>query len=705
MALLGLNTTVMTGAAGNPADSAAVADSVRHVETLQEFTVEGRSQRVIKHGVEYIPDKKIKRSAYNAATLLMSLQIPQLNISPGDMSIKTVGGNSVKIFIDYRPASAEDLQALRPQDVLKVEVLRYPDDPRFDGAEEVVNFIMVSYEWGGYTKFMANGNTLNYDNGTVSAYSRFVYRKLTVDASVGGSVTHNDNMESYTSATYRDIMFRGSHYDELTRTRVSPADEYLALNNSQWATLRADLRLGDNFIRHNVQFSRNGNPHTDAGSAVSLSDCALAPSHSSSLVDSRSISPVVSGYYYFNLPVHNTLSLSWNFRYSSNRRNSRYVLDGFEPIVNNNLEEVYGPSGKLNYTKKFAHNNSFSTAFITYSNIYNTRYEGSYNQRQKLLSSENMLFLEYRQNWQKGLSLYSRIGMSYVAGRVNGENSLNQWNPRLGLDLQYQIDSKNMAEVQFWWGNSHPEPSSANTALVQRDELSWVQGNPDLKNTIFVTGIASYTYILNNKFSLFAEAKYEGNPDKQANDYYTLPGYDGLISRTINSGSAHAYSALLQGRLRLFDNSLTFSAYGGVFRTVLTGIDSQSCNWLSANVQAQYFYKGFVMYLYYNTPCKQLDAWSNGVISKWGSNYGLYAGYNTGDFNISLQFRNWFGGHNDVESTFDSRRLSYRYSQWNQNLARSLTLSLTYTIGYGKKVNRNNELQGGAAGENSAILK
>ena len=76
------------------------------------------------------------------------------------------------------PATAQDLEGLRTEDVVRVEVLDYPDDPRFRSMPYVVNFIMQHYEWGGYTKVSADGKTLADDRVSANAYSKFAYKKV-----------------------------------------------------------------------------------------------------------------------------------------------------------------------------------------------------------------------------------------------------------------------------------------------------------------------------------------------------------------------------------------------------------------------------------------------------------------------------------------------------------------------------------------------
>lgn len=607
------------------------------------------------------------------------------------------------MFIDFVPATEQDISGLRPEDVVRVEVLNYPEDPRFQSAPHVVNFIMQHYEWGGYTKLTAVGSTLASDKINGSAYSKFVYDNWTFDANGSGNWSYQGHNPGTNTQIFREIEFMGKHYDEITRHTYGSHD-YNKRANSQWASIRASYQAQSYYIQHSISFGRNAEPMLSSRSTVSFSEGIPGSTTSRSLDSFQSIYPSVNGYYQFMLPKGNSIMAGWTFSYGSTLRKSNYSIEDRTPIINNNREKVYSPVASLTYSKQLGHGNTFRTSVMTYNSIFDTEYAGSYDGRQKLLSSENMLFLEYMQNWQMGLSLYTRVGASYVVGRVNGVNTLEQWNPRLGAQLQYQINDKHSASIEGWWGNSHPQPSTANDALVQSNELLWLQGNPLLKNTIFTMASASYTYIPVNIFSLSATVEYEGNPDKQAYEYYTLPGIDGLVRRSINSGTCHSYFALLSATLKTLNNSLVFNVKGTAKRVVLTGCDSQNMNLLFASGSIRYLHKNFSVSVFYNSPQKFLTAWDNGVMSSCKSTYGMTANVAFGDFKASLRFMNWFSKEILVNTRFNSPRFSEMSEIWTEDLSRKIALTLTYTFSYGKKVNRYNELQEGG-GVGTAILK
>lgn len=669
---------------------------------LRAVAVAVKTQRIIDYGVEYIPTKMAKKAAIDAVQLLSFMNIPQLDIVPGCLTINTYTGQDVGVFIDSKSATVEDLQSIRTEDVTRIEVLQSPADPRYLNQMMVVNFVMRKLDWGGYSKITAGGRALAVDGTNGLLYSKFAHKKWTFDVNAVGRAMRDSKYSNYNVETFRDINIADNHYDEVTRVSAS-ASGFLNRSNSQGASLRATYQTPEVTLEHRLSYNRTATPENRSNSTVDFSYNVFAANSATSTETWANSTRKLRGYYYFRLPANGSMVVDWEFGYGNARLRSLRALGDVVSIANSNKEKLYSPSLKAIHYKTFLHENSLKTSLMTYNTFYHTYYDGSYDGLQKLLSSESMLFLEYTQKWPCGIRLYSRWGVSYVVGRLNGVNTLQQWNPRLGFTLQYKLNASHVSNVAFWWGNNHPTPASSNSAMVRRNELLWLQGNPALRNTIFTECTLAHNYMPSNSVTFSAAAEYHGFLKKKAFDYFSMPAHDGLVRKEVNSGDYHSFAGYVVATIRFFDNSLSLRASGQLTHIMTTGIDAQSVDAAKANVQANYFIKNFAISLFYASPLSELGPFNHGVRNFYKSTYGVAANYSHGDFKVGVQAHNWFS-QGKYYSDFDSPAFSSHGWAWKAEFARRISLTLSYTLPYGKAVNRNNEVEISDETQ-SAILK
>lgn len=88
---------------------------------LDEIVVEASNQRTSSNISTYVPVARQKNADADAISLLSQMAIPQIEVDPIGQAVKTSSGQAVSIFIDFLPATPQDLQGMRTRDVKKVE--------------------------------------------------------------------------------------------------------------------------------------------------------------------------------------------------------------------------------------------------------------------------------------------------------------------------------------------------------------------------------------------------------------------------------------------------------------------------------------------------------------------------------------------------------------------------------------------------------
>ena len=116
--------------------------------SLNEVVVSGDAVVKKSDRQMIMPTQEQKRAATNGVNLLQHISISRITISPLDKTIKTTLGDDVQLRINGVEVTREEINAIRPSDVIRVE---YHDNPglRYGGAAAVLDYIIKKKESGG----------------------------------------------------------------------------------------------------------------------------------------------------------------------------------------------------------------------------------------------------------------------------------------------------------------------------------------------------------------------------------------------------------------------------------------------------------------------------------------------------------------------------------------------------------------------------
>lgn len=265
-------------------------DSIK-TNDLGTVVVEAQMQSVKPDVAIFYPGSDQKKSAQDAIDLLSQMGIPQIRVNPVSNSVLTLNGQPVRIYIDMQPASEEQLNALRPEDVKKVEYLVYPTDPRYQHNPYVVNFTLRKYEVGGYAKLTGNGNIMA-GSGRGLTYGKIAYKRMTYDLVVSDKYTDRHNQGSDRKQIFR-FPNADDSFDEIVRENVM---KYSRLQqNNLGLSFRAIYGTDKMTISNTFSLDATNRPRLNTAGTVLFTPSIYSRSDYFSTSDSRVLYPTWTG--------------------------------------------------------------------------------------------------------------------------------------------------------------------------------------------------------------------------------------------------------------------------------------------------------------------------------------------------------------------------------------------------------------------------
>ncbi len=555
-------------------------DTIPETKELQEIVVEATNQYTSADGSTYIPSKRQKNSAADAVSLLSHMAIPQIDVNPADRTIKTATGKDIAIFIDFIPATSQDLEGMQTGDVKKVEYLLYPQDPRFQGKQYVINFIMQKYEWGGYTKLNAQQSfSVNETMGAL--YSKFTYKRMTFD--LYANTEHNSSRHNGQKST-EQFNFTNLYEDgAIDIKRSSHPISSRLINKDNGISFRAIYSAGKTRISNSVAFGIKDTPTNELESSLDYSDNIFPPtlSHTAQSDIKRTVD--------YNFLLTHTINSKTSFNILANyifgHNNSNYSYSEEDAnIINNATEDSHYAMLSPQFVWTINEQNSL-VAYMFWEYIGNhVKYSGDSPADQNYYlwgSLTGVRYVYHREKWQAG----TQVGCSYARTGLEGYPVSTDIAPKGNVFATYAPNQKNQFELFYGFGKNIPGIYQKSPTMLQHDRLMWYTGNPDLKSYWDNWVSLTYTWLPNNIWQLNATSDYFTSTNCLISDYRP-DGPDGtMLRRYMNDGDFRRVRVGITGTGKFLDNRLTAKVSPMLYLQSTTGTYAMRKNILTCSEQ------------------------------------------------------------------------------------------------------------------------
>lgn len=673
-------------------------DSIE-VKELNEVVVEAQMQRTSPTSTTYTPTGKQKNASLNAIDLLRQMAIPQIKINPVSEAVTDNAGGEVAIFINYLEASKEEMEGLRAPDVKKVEYLEFPVDTRFRGAQRVINIIVQEYAFGGYTKLTTNENFLVGFSSRNNIFTKFSYKKMTYDLYVGAKNWNSHHIGNNIKGIYSLKDADGKDY-QLTLTETLDGSHH---KQSQYPiTFRATYASEKVQIRNTIGFTHLGVPVYEQRGSLTYQPGSEQNYTFNRCNPNRNNSLAYQGSFFFSLPKQFSIDISPRFNYMHNNDYLAYATSNSPEIVRNARENAYNYRVDAYLQKRIGQKHTVMLGINGGDNINRLRYSGTKSYYDRFHRAFVAGLLGYQLTYNK-VSLYSDLGIYWSQSDINGIVYTDTY-PFVHLKLRYSPNSKNAFSAFLQYATATPGINQKSPDVLQDNEYMFVTGNPLLENSRNLMFNIGYTWMPNNTIDLNAFSDFNSFFNRQMLTYEPYDNDMAIIKNYRNSGNyligkiGFAVNwKLLGGKLQLYASpQQTF------YKS--TGIYSKSYNPFNVTVQATYYLNSFYIEAYYQSPDNHMFT-SSPQIYKSRNFHSLTVGWANSDWNIRVMAANVLNkGWSSAEIITESPL----YTEYKENLGTSshphINVTVTYTFGYGKKVQRGNEV-GEQSGASSAIMK
>lgn len=621
------------------------------------------------------PSERQVKASTDGMNLLQQLMLPKVQVNPMTSEIKVPGGGEVQLRINGVKVEVEDIKALLPSDIIRIE---FHDNPglRYGNAEIVLDYIVRRPETGGnfqadvmqgVNAMWANYNLsgrVNHKKSELSGRYWFGPRNFYGLSRDNEEIFHLANGQSLHRVEAGDPQHAQifMHNMAVNYSYQEPEKYLFSASFRYW-------RNDKPFYPYRGTLYNRENPED----RVAMSD----------LTDEMSHRPALDLYYQRDLKNDQTLVFnvvgtyngSSSFRTYQERRGDELLTD----ISNDVTGDKYSIIGEAIYEKKLKNGNRISGGFWHNQAFSNNRYQNGHTYKTNMTQAESYIYGEFKgkvRRWDYTLGL----GASRYWYHQEGEGDAYQYyHVRPKLTLQYNLPGQSYIRLNASANNSSPSLSDLNAVEQMVDSLQIQRGNPDLKPYMNYAVALTYEW-QKGIFYTNLWGSYEYSPDAVM-DEKRLEG-NKVVQTWDNQRDWQRVAGRWMLRVGPVKDIVQLSFTGGVNHYISRGntYSHRYTNWFCEG-QASVTYKKFTLMYQLMTNWN----WFSGETLSGGENIQiLMLNYRIKNLSIGVGALNPFSDDYKVQTENWNQYASYKRAMHIQESSRLFVVNLSYNFSFGR---------------------
>ncbi len=660
-----------------------------------EVVVTAKKSEIIAPGIiKLTPMPMQKRLASTAAQLLANMNMAMFKINETEQTINLADGQGVALFINGRAATKEELKGLRPTSVRYLLVLDNPEDPKYGGAQHVIDYILKD-EVGGYAKISVSETFLNGSETDGDIYTKFNDGKLTYSFFANGwqkATRHGgaDEKEVF------NLMSDPPCYP-VTINRVTEISDYKKDSWSVPLTGKLSYSSKKFMMDQTIGYSHDSYPSTLKEAGFRKFNEGNDGNYEESR-KAQSNNVKWNGWYYFIFPRSFSLSVSTVVDHSHNK--SLSTFDGaWTSFENKAKENSYIYMVSANASKRFGSKHSLRLdSYFMYTRSVIDYFTDNANTVYRHPSYDATLTYSFMLP-SFNLSVFG--GINHSTTNTNGVRTKRN-TPATGASFGLKTGKKGYLSGYFQYKTGGTGASAYNSEVLRWDEIKYFTGDPNITTERRMLAGLSWSWNPSNKFSLYPYVSYSEIFDRITLVY--SPYASGVLMQWQNVGNYKRLESGVNASYSLLNGKLSLNANPKALDFFSLGTDTKSYSAFAMDLGAMYMSGNFRFTANWATIQKALG--TDGEKNRLPSRFDIGASWFKGAWSISMKLANLFRSNWKAgSSSLVTHYYEYNRVDLGTDYHRACMLSATYTFDYGKKKVDHSQDVRREAYRNSAILK